>query len=109
MTEPEVAKVLLALDNLDQVILGIKAKGGYCYREKVEVSDNDLNAFIERSDKMLQQTVISLIIAEDMIAYSGRSTYYQKRVREAMAEIERLKKRDGNAFRNRMYPTRVRA
>jgi len=55
------------LAGLDRTIKGIKAKGGYKYREEFQLSDHELDLFLAKCEQRLRIMAISLIVTEAML------------------------------------------
>ena len=68
------------LESLDFLILAIKASGGYKYRERLKLSDKELDVGMADSESNLKNMVISLLTAEEMLQERG---YWDKGTRWA--------------------------
>jgi len=80
------------LNRLDRIILGIKAKGGYKYREYFKLSDHELDLFLANCEKQIRIMAISLVIAEAMLREPPPSIHprweeYLKRRAAIVAEM----------------------
>ena len=91
MTKKQIKKVLGSLDFL---ILTIRATGGYKYRERLKLSETELNKHLVRSEQDLKTMTISLLTAEEMLQERGywdkvpRWQEYQERREEAMKVVK---------------------
>lgn len=89
--QTDLQKVLSGLNN---IILGIKAKGGYKFRQYFQVSDRELDVFLADCEGRLRMSVISLLVAEEMLQEPAPSTHsrwdeYQRRRADVVAELEK--------------------
>ncbi len=86
MTNKQIKKTL---ESLDFLILAIKAQGGYKYRERLKLSETELEKYLAKSEVDLKVMVVSLLTAEEMLQERGywdkdpRWQEYQER-REAV-------------------------
>lgn len=94
------------LENIEQLILAEKARGGYKYRQQIRLSNQELDDFIDRMESGLRMMAISLIVAEQMLqetkpayqAYHNRWVEYVRRRSECSARIsltEQTEKKKG--------------
>jgi len=89
--QTDLQKVMHGLDN---IILAIKAKGGYKYRQQFQVSDRELDLFLADCEGRLRMSVISLLVAEQMLQKPAPSIHarwgeYQRRRADIVAELEK--------------------
>ena len=82
------------LNGLNNIILGIKAKGGYRFRQQFQVSDRELDVFLADCEGRLRMSVISLLVAEEMLQEPAPSVHsrwdeYQRRRADVVAELEK--------------------
>jgi uncharacterized protein (DUF2164 family) len=88
MTEKMIQQIMNATENVAMVTLALKAKGGYKFRQKINMDEHDLDAFIAKSDGILLRTVVSLLVAEHWIDFqTGRLHLYKQEVEDAMTYI----------------------
>lgn len=91
MTKKQIKKTL---ESLDFFILAIKTQGGYKYREKLKLSEKELEMYIAGSESNLKNMIISLLIAEEILQERGywdkepRWQEYQERREEALKAVE---------------------
>jgi len=91
MNQKQIKKTL---ESLDFLILAIKSTGGYKYREKLHLSEVEINKYIARSEQDLKKLVISLLTAEEMLQERGywdkvpRWKEYLERRDEAMKAVK---------------------
>jgi hypothetical protein len=82
----------LNMKELDNVLIGIRATGGFKYRERLNNSDLDIAAFCEQAERKLRKMVCCAIVAETVLmepdGYSGenRMRRYAERVKEVLEE-----------------------
>ena len=81
------------LSNLDNMILAIKATGGYKERKKFRFSDREIDRLCANSEPAIRKTAIYLVVAEAMLQEPGPSIHsrweeYQRRRAEYIAELE---------------------
>lgn len=93
--EPKVvcARALdLNMKELDNVLIGIRATGGYKYRDRLAMTDGDIGAFCESAERKLRKMVCCAIVAETVMmepdGYAGenRMRRYAERVKEVLEE-----------------------
>ena len=80
------------LNGLDRIILGIKAKGGWKERKQFQMSERELDLFLEKCEGRLRKMVVYLLVAETMLQEPAPSIHprweeYVKRRGECMAEL----------------------
>lgn len=80
------------LKNLDVMILGIKAKGGYKERKQFQMSDRELDLFLADCEDRLRKIVVHLVVAETMMQEPAPSIHsrweeYARRRTECMAQL----------------------
>ena len=83
-------KVLKKLDNM---ILAIKATGGYKERKKFRLSDHEIDRLCTTSEPAIRKTAVYLVVAEEMLQEPAPSIHsrweeYQRRRAEYIAELE---------------------
>ncbi len=87
MTKKQIKKIL---ESLNFLILAIKASGGYKYRERLKLSEREIDLYIAGSESNLKNMVISQMVAEEMLQERGywdrepRWQEYQERRKEAL-------------------------
>ena len=89
--QTDLQKVLSGLNN---IILAIKAKGGYRFRQQFAVSDRELDLFLADCEGRLRMSVISLLVAEEMLQEPAPSIHsrwdeYQSRRADVVAGLEK--------------------
>ena len=82
-------KVLKKLDNM---ILAIKATGGYKERKKFRLSDREIDRLCTTSEPAIRRMAVSLVVAEEMLQEPAPSIHsrwdeYQRRRAEDIAEL----------------------
>ena len=82
-------KVLKKLDNM---ILAIKATGGYKERKKFRLSDREIDRLCTTSEPAIRRMAVSLVVAEEMLQEPAPSIHsrwdeYQIRRAEDIAEL----------------------
>ncbi len=91
MTKKQIKKILKSLDYL---ILAIKSSGGYKYRERLKLSEREIDLYIAGSESNLKKMVISQMVAEEMLQERGywdkvpRWQEYQERREEALKVVK---------------------
>jgi len=80
------------LSNLDNMILAIKATGGYKERKKFRLSDREIDRLCAGSEPAIRETAVSLVVAEEMLREPAPSIHsrwdeYQRRRAAYMAEL----------------------
>ena len=83
-----------ALNKLDQMIVAIKATGGYKERKKLRLSAREIDQLCTSSESAIRKTVVSLVVAEAMLREPAPSIHprcdeYQRRRAEIMAELRK--------------------
>jgi len=83
-------KVLKKLDNM---ILAIKATGGYKERKKFRLSDREIDRLCTTSEPAIRKMAVSLVVAEEMLQEPAPSIHsrwdeYQRWRAEYIAELE---------------------
>lgn len=91
--QKDLAKII---SGLDRIILGIKAKGGWKERKQFQMSERELDLFLEKCEGRLRKMVVYLLVAETMLQEPTPSIHprwdeYQRRYRECMAELGKKK------------------
>ena len=82
------------LESLDFLILAIKSSGGYKYRERLKLSEVEINKYLAKSEINLKTMVVSLLTAEEMLQERGywdkepRWREYQERREAALKNIK---------------------
>ena len=89
--QTDLQKVMSGLNN---IILGIKARGGYKFRQQFQVSDRELDVFLADCEGRLRMSVISLLVAEQMLQEPAPSAHsrwdeYQSRRADVVAGLEK--------------------
>lgn len=92
MKEDEHKQIRRSMEQLDQVLLGVRATGGFKFREKIRKPTGEINAFVESAEKKIRGLTISSIISLSMLAerdFFGRNRLeeYQVRVQEALTRF----------------------
>ena len=82
-------KVLKKLDNM---ILAIKATGGYKERKKFRLSDHEIDRLCTTSEPAIRKMAVSLVVAEGMLQESAPSIHprweeYQQRQADMLGEL----------------------
>ena len=80
------------LNGLDRIILGIKAKGGYKERKHFQMSDRELDLFLEKCEGRLRKMFVYLVVAEAMLQEPAPSIHprweeYERRRAELVVEL----------------------
>ncbi|MBA7533856.1 hypothetical protein ES705_26102 [subsurface metagenome] len=80
------------MSGLDRIISGIKAKGGWKERKQFQMSDKELDLFLEKCEGRLRKMAVHLVVAETMLQEPAPSIHsrweeYQMRRAECMAEL----------------------
>ena len=88
----ELQTVMQVLKKLDQMLLAIKATGGYKVRKNIPLSEHRINKLCEESEPKIRLMAISLVVAETMLHEPAPSIHprwdeYQRRRAECMAEL----------------------
>ena len=84
------------LSNLDNMILAIKATGGYKERKKLHLTDLEIDKLCANSEPSIRKMAISLVVAEDMLQEPAPSIHsrweeYERRRGECMEELGKKK------------------
>jgi hypothetical protein len=80
------------MQELDKILIGIRATGGYKYRDKLTNTDQEITAFCEGAERTLRRMVCCAVVAETVMmepdGYSGenRMRRYAERLNEVLAE-----------------------
>lgn len=75
---------------IDMLLLGVKAGGGYKYRERLgRIPNQQLPSFIASCERQLRTMAARLLVAEKMLreeppSYHARWEEYQRRYKEAL-------------------------
>jgi len=82
------------LSNLDNIILAIKATGGYKMRKRFRLSDHEIDKLCATSEPAIRKMAVSLVVAKAMLQEPAPSIHsrweeYQRRRAEHMAELEK--------------------
>lgn len=82
-----------ALQDMELMILACKAKGGYRYRERLRLSDKELEGLLAACEMRLRMLAVSLHVAQAMLrepppSYHARWDEYQGRVADAVKELQ---------------------
>ncbi|GAG32469.1 unnamed protein product [marine sediment metagenome] len=88
--QTDLQKVMSGLDN---IILAIKAKGGYKFRQRFQASDKELDLFLADCEGRLRMMVISLLVAEQMLQEPAPSAHprwdeYEGRRKDVVEELK---------------------
>jgi len=80
------------LSNLDNMILAIKATGGYKERKKLRLSDREIDRLCTTSEQAIRKTAVYLVVAEEMLQEPAPSIHsrweeYQRRRAECMTQL----------------------
>ena len=89
----DLAKIM---SGLDRIILGIKAKGGWKERKQFQMSERELDLFLEKCEGRLRKMAVYLVVAETMLQEPAPSIHtrweeYIKRRGECMVELRKKK------------------
>ena len=81
-----------ALENVDIMILAIKATGGYKVRKRFRLSDREIDRLCTTSEAAMRGMAVYLVVAEEMLQEPAPSIHprweeYQRRRAEYMAEL----------------------
>ena len=81
------------LNGLDSIILAIKAKGGYKFRQRFRVSDKEIDLYLADCEGRLRMMVISLLVAEEMLQEPAPSIHprwdeYEERRKDKVEELK---------------------
>jgi len=84
------------LKNLDQMLLAIKATGGYYVRKDIPLSENRINKLCKESEPKIRKMVIRLVVAETMLqelppSLHSRWDEYHRRLSDCIAHIMTVK------------------
>jgi len=87
--QTDVKKVM---KHVEQMILAIKAKGGWKYREQIRLSDRELEKLLDRCEIGLKSMAVYLVVAEAMLQEPAPSIHprweeYVRRREHVMAEL----------------------
>ena len=88
--QTDLQKVMSGLEN---IILAIKAKGGYKFRQRFQASDRELDLFLADCEGRLRMMVISLLVAEAMLQELAPSAHprwdeYEARRKDKVEELK---------------------
>lgn len=86
-----------ALQDMELMILACKAKGGYRYRERLRLSEKELEELLAACETRLRMLAVSSHVAQVMLrepppSYHPRWEEYQGRVADAVKELQQRKK-----------------
>jgi len=86
-----------ALQDMQLMILACKAKGGYRYRERLRLSEKELEELLEACEMRLRMLAVSHYVAQAMLrepppSYHARWDEYQGRVADAVKELQENKR-----------------
>ena len=82
----------LSFQELDNVLIGIRATGAFKYRDKLAMTDVDIAAFCEQAETKLRRMVVCTVVAETVLlepdGYAGenRMRRYAERLKEVLEE-----------------------
>ncbi len=82
------------LESIDYLILAIKSSGGYKYRERLKLSEVEINKYLAKSERDLKVMVISLLTAEEMLqelGYWDKGTRWQEYRERREAALKMVK------------------
>lgn len=88
MNEETVKK---GLENIDKMVLVIKAKGGFKDRQKLKQTDHEIDKKYEESVDFIKYMYVSLVVAEEMLAELPLYCYRRK---------DEYERRRAEAYRN---------
>ena len=85
-----------ALNRLDDMILAIKATGGYKMRKKFRLSDHEIDKLCVQSEPAIRRMAINLMVAEAMLQEPAPSVHprwweYQQRQADMLGELGKKK------------------
>lgn len=89
-----IAQVRHAINNLGLIVLVVKAKGGYKFREKIKKSDKEIDELENTCEDILVDMAVRVTVAEQMLRekpphWHCRWDDYQSRLRHVAAEVRR--------------------
>lgn len=85
------------LNNIDLMILAIKATGGWNERERFRLSKHEIDQLCATSEPKIRRMAVNLIIAEAMLQEPARSYHprwdeYQQRQMDILVDLGMMKK-----------------
>jgi len=92
--EKLIAQVHHAINNLALVVLVVKAKGGYKYRERIKKTDGEIAELENTCEDILVDMAVRVTVAEAILRekpphYHERWEDYQTRLKEVAAQVRR--------------------
>ena len=72
---------------LDNIVMAIRAQGGYKYRQRVKATDHELDEYITNAERELRLMVARHAAALAVIEDWGKEHAYQIRCDEALAVL----------------------
>jgi len=84
------------LDNVEIMILAIKATGGYKVRKQFKIPDLQIDRLCEESEPKIRDMAIRVVVAETMLQEPAPSIHprwdeYVRRWKECIEELEKNK------------------
>ena len=80
--------------NMEELILVVRASGGWKHRQKIRLSDCEIERALEDCDRRLHTMAVHLLVAESMLqepppSLHSRWEEYQQRCKDVAAELGR--------------------
>jgi hypothetical protein len=91
MTEQTRVEILKGIAGLHDVVLAVKATGGYKFRNRIRLANNEIDAFLEESVRILVRLFVTKTIAEKYIldqCGETRLADMRKMVESVMEELQ---------------------
>nr|BDD47036.1 hypothetical protein 7 [bacterium] len=83
------------LDKMDQLIVAIKAIGGYKFRKMLKATDKEVERFALQSEIVIRSNDIRICVAEALIRRAGYWSLYKKLEKEVDEQLTKEMKRTG--------------
>ena len=81
------ADIFKNLKGLDNIILMIKARGGWKFREKVRASDVEIDRIIGRAEQDLRMIVLQNMVALDVLEEWGKMGHFKAGLQRLIQDV----------------------